>query len=73
MHTYTTKKSIFYKKRRQIATRCGVQSDIVGLHTKWHYGQHSVDEINIALDRIQKKKTTFRLSSLVRCVGDSNP
>ena len=27
----------------------------------------------IALVHKQKKKTTFRLSSLVRCVGDSNP
>ena len=46
----------------------------MGLHTKWRYEQHAVDAINIALARCRhkKKKTTFRLSSLVRCVGDLN-
>ena len=34
---------------------------MVGLHTKWHYEQHSVDEINIALDRTQKKEDNLSI------------
>ena len=34
---------------------------MVGLHTKWHYEQHSVDEIYIALDRTQKKEDNLSI------------